>query len=49
MRETHEAESDRVWVEVPDVGDDNGRHFPEAGAEAERRGITGCAPAPLSS
>ncbi|WP_051742104.1 aminoglycoside N(3)-acetyltransferase [Streptomyces xylophagus] len=30
---------ERVWVEVPDVGDDNGRHFPGVGAEAEREGL----------
>ncbi|SNX88537.1 aminoglycoside 3-N-acetyltransferase [Streptomyces sp. TLI_55] len=29
----------RVWVEVPDVGDDNGRHFPGVGAEAEQEGL----------
>ncbi|KMS73671.1 hypothetical protein ACM01_17780 [Streptomyces viridochromogenes] len=30
---------ERVWVEVPDVGDDNGRHFPGVGEEAEREGL----------
>ncbi|MEV5282920.1 AAC(3) family N-acetyltransferase [Streptomyces sp. NPDC052811] len=30
---------ERVWVEVPNVGDDNGRHFPGVGEEAEREGL----------
>nr|WP_203598369.1 AAC(3) family N-acetyltransferase [Streptomyces sp. SID7909] len=33
------VEGERVWVEVPDVGDDNGRHFPGVGAEAEDAGL----------
>ncbi|MFJ7630959.1 aminoglycoside N(3)-acetyltransferase [Streptomyces sp. NPDC097595] len=33
------VDGERVWVEVPDVGDDNGRHFPGVGAEAERAGL----------
>ncbi|WP_405762203.1 AAC(3) family N-acetyltransferase [Streptomyces sp. NBC_01420] len=33
------VDGERVWVEVPDVGDDNGRHFPGVGAEAEEAGL----------
>ncbi|MEW2124821.1 AAC(3) family N-acetyltransferase [Streptomyces sp. NPDC007259] len=33
------VDGERVWVEVPDVGDDNGRHFPGVGAEAEDAGL----------
>ncbi|MEU7282675.1 AAC(3) family N-acetyltransferase [Streptomyces sp. NPDC045431] len=29
----------RVWVEVPDVGDDNGTFFPRLGAEARAAGL----------
>jgi len=32
-------ENERVWVEVPDVGDDNGKYFPQVGAEAEAAGL----------
>lgn len=32
-------ENERVWVEVPDVGDDNGKYFPQIGAEAEAAGL----------
>ncbi|MFD6415433.1 aminoglycoside N(3)-acetyltransferase [Streptomyces sp. NPDC060194] len=35
----HVVDGERVWVEVPDVGDDNGRHFPGVGADAERAGL----------
>lgn len=31
--------NERVWVEVPDVGDDNGKYFPQIGAEAEAAGL----------
>ncbi|WP_411105198.1 aminoglycoside N(3)-acetyltransferase [Streptomyces sp. cmx-4-9] len=30
---------ERVWVEAPDVGDDNGRFFPQLGAEADAAGL----------
>ena len=30
---------DRVWVEAPDVGDDNGTYFPRLGAEAHAAGL----------
>ncbi|WP_114239743.1 aminoglycoside N(3)-acetyltransferase [Dyella sp. C9] len=33
------ARGARVWVEAPDVGDDNGVHFPRIGAEADRAGL----------
>ncbi|UZK53784.1 AAC(3) family N-acetyltransferase [Streptomyces drozdowiczii] len=33
------VDGERVWVEAPDVGDDNGRHFPGVGAEAEDAGL----------
>jgi aminoglycoside 3-N-acetyltransferase len=31
--------NERVWVEVPDVGDDNGKYFPQIGSEAEAAGL----------
>jgi len=31
--------NERVWVEAPDVGDDNGKYFPQIGAEAEAAGL----------
>ena len=31
--------SERLWVEAPDVGDDNGKYFPQIGAEAEAAGL----------
>jgi aminoglycoside 3-N-acetyltransferase len=30
---------ERVWVETPDVGDDNGTYFPRVGAEAQAEGL----------
>ncbi|KLD62049.1 aminoglycoside N(3)-acetyltransferase [Dyella japonica] len=30
---------ERVWLEVPDVGDDNGRYFPRLGEAAEAAGL----------
>ncbi|MFJ8621270.1 aminoglycoside N(3)-acetyltransferase [Kitasatospora sp. NPDC093550] len=33
------VDAERVWVETPDVGDDNGAHFPAVGADAERQGL----------
>lgn len=32
-------DNQRVWMEVPDVGDDNGKYFPQIGAEAEAAGL----------
>lgn len=34
------VEGQRVWIEAPDVGDDNGTHFPQVGAEWADRGQT---------
>ena len=34
-----EAQGERAWMEVPDVGDDNGRFFPQVGAEADAAGL----------
>lgn len=31
-----EVDGARVWIETPDVGNDNGTHFPTVGAEFER-------------
>lgn len=31
--------NERLWVEAPDVGDDNGTHFPRLGAEADAAGL----------
>lgn len=30
---------DRLWMEAPDVGDDNGVYFPQLGAEADAAGL----------
>lgn len=30
---------ERLWVEAPDVGDDNGKYFPQLGAEADAAGL----------
>ncbi|MGW6565221.1 aminoglycoside N(3)-acetyltransferase [Streptomyces sp. NPDC054975] len=35
----YEIEGERVWVETPDLGDDNGRFFPRLGAEADAAGL----------
>jgi aminoglycoside 3-N-acetyltransferase len=31
--------NERLWVEAADVGDDNGMHFPQLGAEADAAGL----------
>jgi aminoglycoside 3-N-acetyltransferase len=31
--------NERLWVEAPDVGDDNGTHFPRLGTEADAAGL----------
>jgi aminoglycoside 3-N-acetyltransferase len=30
---------ERLWVEAPDVGDDNGKYFPQLGADADAAGL----------
>lgn len=35
----YEIGRDRLWVEAPDVGDDNGTYFPRLGAEADAAGL----------
>ncbi|ULU25830.1 aminoglycoside N(3)-acetyltransferase [Dyella terrae] len=35
----YENASEGVWMEVPDVGDDNGRFFPQVGADADAAGL----------
>lgn len=36
----HVVEGERVWLEAPDVGDDNDTHFPRIGAEWAEQGKT---------
>jgi aminoglycoside 3-N-acetyltransferase len=50
----HLVDGERVWVEAPDVGDDNGRFFPLLGQEygstgGIRTGLVGAAPCQLLS
>lgn len=35
----YSVRNERLWVEAPDVGDDNGKHFPQLGAEADIAGL----------
>ena len=32
-------EGERIWLEAPDVGDDNGKYFPRLGEAAEAAGL----------